>query len=126
MTVAAGVIRSQKVLVNGLKLDAMIGVHDHERGRPQPLVLDVEVELAPEPVAAIEATFNYEAVVQASRDIVGAGHIDLVETLVHRLASACLGHPAARRVRVRAMKPQALSPDAEAAGVEIVLERGEP
>ena len=123
MTVATGVIRSQKVLVSGLRLDAMIGVHDHERARLQPLVLDVEVDLAPEPVTDLASTFNYEAVIEASRDIVGRGHIDLVETLVLRLAEACLAQPAARRVRVRAMKPQALSPDAEAAGVEIVLER---
>ena len=58
-------IRSQKVLVRGLKLDAFIGVYDHEKVRAQPLVIDVEVDLAPHRVEGIEGTFNYEAVVAA-------------------------------------------------------------
>ena len=116
-------IRSQKVLVRGLKLDAFIGVHGHEKGRAQPLVLDVEVDLAPHPVEGLEGTFNYEAVVAAAREIVASGHIDLVETFAERLANACIGHDAARRVRVCILKPMALAPHADAAGVELVLEK---
>ena len=37
------VILSQKVLVRGLRLDAFIGIHDHERDRTQFLLVDVEV-----------------------------------------------------------------------------------
>ena len=126
MTTPSIVTRSQKVVVRGLRLEAMIGVHGHERARAQPLVLDVEVELAPEPVPDLSATFNYEAVVLAARNIIAGGHIDLVETLARSLAEACLGHAAARRVRVCVLKPKALAPDADAAGVEIVLERSAP
>lgn len=126
MTSPPIVTRSQKVVVRGLRLEAMIGVHEYERASAQPLVLDVEVELAPEPVPDLSATFNYETVVLAARNIIAGGHIDLVETLARSLAEACLRHAAACRVRVCVLKPQALAPDADAAGVEIVLERKAP
>ena len=38
------------VFVRGLEVEAAIGVHDHELGRTQPLVLDVELQLAPRSV----------------------------------------------------------------------------
>ena len=38
-------------------------------------------------------------------------------------AEACLAHDGACRVRVLVLKPEALAPDAEAAGVELILER---
>lgn len=126
MTNPASLLRSQKVLVRGLRLEAMIGIHDHERLSTQPLVVDVEVDLLDAPVEDISDTFNYELVVTAARDILERGHVDLVETFARRLASACLEPAAARRVRVLVLKPQALAPDAEAAGVEIVLERQTP
>ncbi|MFN7303152.1 dihydroneopterin aldolase [Phenylobacterium sp.] len=117
------VIRSQKVLVRGLRLEAFIGIHDHERDSSQLLLVDVEVDLGCERIEAISGAFNYEAVVLEARKIVSQGHIDLVETFAERLAAACLAHAPARRVRVCALKPSALAPEADAAGVEIVLER---
>jgi dihydroneopterin aldolase len=116
-------IRSQKVLVRGLKVDAFIGVHDHEKSCAQPLVIDVEIDLAPHRVEGLEGTFNYETVVAAALEIIASGHIDLVETFAERLASACIGQDAAQRVRVCILKPMALAPQADAAGVELVLER---
>jgi len=126
VSAASIVTQSQKVLVRGLRLQAMIGIHDHERACAQPLVLDVEVELAPEPVSDIAGTFNYEAVVEAARAILDRGHVDLVETFARSLAEACLEQATARRVRVCVLKPMALAPEADAAGVEIILERREP
>lgn len=117
------VIRSQRVLVRGLRLEAFIGIHDHEKDRSQLLLVDVEVDLSCERVEAIGGSFNYEAVVIEARKIVSQGHIDLVETFAELLAAACLTHEPARRVRVCALKPSALAPEADAAGVEIVLEK---
>ena len=74
------VIRSQKVLVRGLRLEAFIGIHDHERDSSQLLLVDVEVDLGCERIEAISGAFNYEAVVLEARKIVSQGHIDLVET----------------------------------------------
>lgn len=111
-----------KVYVRGLMIQAEIGVYPHERGRKQPLVVDVEVTLGPAPVAAIADTVNYEILANTARRLAADGHVDLVETYAERLAAACLALPRVISVRVCAEKPHAI-PDAAAAGVEVVAER---
>ncbi len=113
------------VFVRALTVEAEIGVHAHERGRRQPLVVDVELSVAPPPGGwrAIGETVNYERIAAHARAIAGAGHIGLVETFAWRLAQACLAEPRVLAARVRVEKPLALAPDALAAGVEVRLER---
>jgi len=112
-----------KVFVRGLPVDAEIGVHAHERGRRQPLIVDVELDVGPGGWRTIGETVNYERIVRHARALADSGHILLVETFAWRLARACLAEPRALRARVRVEKPHALAPKAEAAGVEIILER---
>lgn len=118
----APTLEAVTVFVRGLKIQAGIGVYDHEHGRLQPLVLDVTLELRPAPIDRLSDTVNYETVAQAARDIAAEGHIGLVESFAQRLAAACLEDPRVRRVAVRIDKPTALD-GAEAAGCEIVLAR---
>lgn len=110
------------VFVRGLRVEAGIGVHDHEQGRLQPLVIDVTLALAPAPVERLADTINYETVAQAARAIVDEGHVGLVETFAERLAAACLEDTRVRRCTVRIEKPGALEA-AAAAGCEVVLAR---
>ena len=110
------------VFVRGLQVEAGIGVHDHELGRLQTLVIDVTLELAPAPVERLSDTVNYETVAEAARAIVAEGHVGLVETFAGRLAVACLDDPRVRRCGVRIEKPGALD-GAAAAGCEVVLVR---
>jgi dihydroneopterin aldolase len=113
-----------KVFVRGLKVDAHIGVYDHEHGRVQPLVIDVELDVAASHCEALGDTVNYETIRTAAQDIAAAGHIDLVETFAERLAQACFDDHRVTRARVRVEKPLALAPHAAAAGVEITAVRG--
>ena len=118
--------RSATVFVRGLAVSAQIGVYAHEEGRSQPLVVDVEMDIAT-PAAgwrSIGETVNYERVGEHARAIAASGHIGLVETFAWRLAVACLAESLVTRVRVRVEKPMALAPQAEAAGVDITVERG--
>ena len=110
------------VFVRGLRVEAGIGVHDHELGRLQTLVIDVTLELAPAPVERLADTINYETVAQAARAIVAEGHVGLVETFAERLAASCLSDGRVRRCTVRIEKPGALD-GAAAAGCEVVLGR---
>ena len=111
------------VFMRGLEIEAEIGVHPHERGRTQPLRVDVTVELPPRRVAAIADTVNYELLAEYARALADRGHVELVETYAQELAAALLRETGAARVRVRVEKPQAL-PGAAAAGVEVELARG--
>lgn len=110
------------VFMRGLTLEAGIGIHDHELGRLQRLVIDVTLDLEPHPVERLGDTVNYETVAAAARTIVAEGHVGLVETFAQRLATACLADPRVRRCKVRIEKPGALD-GAAAAGCEVVLSR---
>lgn len=112
----------QRVFVRGLRLQAAIGVHAHEHGRTQPLLVDVDLDAELELDDRLASTINYETVVAAARQVLDGGHLHLVETFARWMAEACLEDGRVRRVRVRVEKPEAL-PDASAAGFELVLER---
>ena len=113
-----------KIFVTGVRLQAEIGVHPHERGRAQPLVVDVELDVPNAGSKRLRDTVNYETIVQAARDVAAQGHIMLVETFAEQLARACMADGRVTRARVRVEKPLALAPDAAGAGVEVTLVRG--
>jgi dihydroneopterin aldolase len=115
---------ASKIFVTGLKVQAQIGVYRHEIGRVQPLIVDVELDVPTTASDRLSETVNYETILQSAQEIAASGHIDLVETFAHRLANRCLEDIRVTRARVRIEKPLALAPDAVAAGVEIVVERG--
>src|SRR5579862_5563991 len=79
-----------KVFVRGLALEALIGVRAHERGQPQPLLVDVELDVAAGGWRRLADTVNYEHVARQARLIAASGHIGLVESFAHRLAMACM------------------------------------
>ena len=122
----SGAVRAlgSKVFVTGVRVQAEIGVYRHEIGRVQPLIVDVELDVATGSSDRLADTFNYEAILKAAQELAAQGHVDLVETFAHRLAARCLADPRVTRARVRIEKPLALAPHAVAAGVEIVLGRG--
>ncbi|HUO11320.1 MAG TPA: dihydroneopterin aldolase [Caulobacteraceae bacterium] len=113
-----------KVFVRGLKVDAHIGVYRHEMGRTQPLVVDVELDVAVSDWSRLSETVNYEVIAEKARRVAAEGHRGLVETFAHHLAEACFEEPRVTRARIRVEKPTALAPEAEAAGVEITAVRG--
>ena len=110
------------VFVRGLEVAAGIGVHDHELGRLQRLVIDVSLELTPAAIERLADTVNYETVAEAARAIAAEGHVGLVETFAERLAAAMLADDRVRRCTVRIEKPGALD-GAVAPGCELTLTR---
>ena len=110
------------VFVRGLEVEAGIGVHDHELGRLQRLVIDVSLDLAPVAIERLSDTINYETVAEAARTIVAEGHVGLVETFAERLAVSMLADERVRRCTVRIEKPGALA-GAAAPGCEVTLAR---
>ena len=113
-----------KVFVRGLKVDAHIGVYRHEEGRTQPLIIDVELDVAVTNWNSLAETVNYEVIAVAARKVAAQGHRGLVETFAHHLAEACFEDPRVTRARIRVEKPLALAPEAAGAGVEITAVRG--
>ncbi len=110
-----------QVIIEGLVLGANIGLFDHEYDAAQPVRFDVTVDVEPlEPNASHDSQniVRYDHIVSDIKAIIGAGHIDLVETLAEQVASACLGYSRAVQVQVGVLKLSAI-PEAEAVGVKI-------
>lgn len=122
----------RRIFLQGLELDARIGVHPHEREAPQPIVISIELAVRPwsegtQPVfmpppregdAVAREIVCYESLTRAITDIACSGHIDYVETLAAQVAETCLGDDRVTRVIVRIEKPSAIA-SARSAGVEI-------
>lgn len=107
------------VFMRGLTVEAEIGLYSHERGRRQPLRVEVEANLTPARVQGLSDTVNYELFAAVARRVAASGHIDLVEDYAQLVATECLAHPLVRRVRVRVEKPEALQ--GAVAGVEVIV-----
>lgn len=95
--------------VSGLGVEAAIGVHDHERGRRQPLSVDVQLDIGAGPVGELADTLDYEAVARIVRDLAAGEHIELVEVFAERVALACLEDGRVLAVRVKVDKPGAIA-----------------
>ena len=110
------------VFVRGLRIDANIGIHAHERGRRQPLVVECELTLRDQPVHHLSDTVDYDHITARAKANADVGHVELVEEYVERLAQDLMDDPRVRSVRVRAEKPEAIA-GAEAVGCEVLLTR---
>jgi dihydroneopterin aldolase len=112
------------VTVRGLVLMCKIGIRASERERTQRVRVSVDLDAANAfPGEDRRRIINYEKVVAAIRDIVGAGHIDLCEGLAERICTACFADRRVERVRVWVEK---LDVFADAEGVGAMIERTRP
>ncbi|KRD32125.1 dihydroneopterin aldolase [Lysobacter sp. Root916] len=113
------------VFIEGLEIEALIGIYDWERRIRQPLVFDLEMSFdnrIPAASDAIEHTLNYKAVSKRIIEYVSQSDFGLVETLAERVAAIVIEEFGVRRVRLKLSKPGAVR-GARAVGVSIVRER---
>ena len=113
------------VFVRDLVVQAEIGVHRHEKRGRQPvrINIDLTVKESGQPLDdRVENVVDYETLVEGVRALIGAGHINLVETLAEQIAGLALSDNRVLSTRVRVEKIQILK-DAESVGVEIERRR---
>lgn len=109
------------VFVRDLHIEAVIGVHRHEKVKPQPLLINIDIT-AQEVDAPLEdklsLVVDYELVVDGVRALIAEGHVKLVETLAERIAAFCLSDTRVLAARVRIEKLAAIA-GVRSVGVEI-------
>lgn len=116
--------RIRHVFVRDLELDANIGVYRREKGKLQPVRINLDLtveETEGEVDDKLENVVDYGAVVEAIKAILAAGHLNLVETLAERIAAHCLTDKRVKVARVRIEKLEVV-PEAASVGVEIERE----
>ena len=109
------------VFIEGLEIEALIGIYDWERRIRQPLVFDIEMAFdnrIPAASDAIGDTLNYTAVSKRVVQYVSESDFGLVETLAERVAAIILEEFGVQRVRLKLSKPGAVR-GARAVGVMI-------
>ena len=110
-----------RVRVKGLRLEAEVGVYDSERGRTQPVMVDLEAEVAADaahPGGALGEAVNYAALAETVRRIAAARHHDLLEDLAQSIADIIFSDARITRLAISIDKTTALA-DAESVGVSL-------
>jgi dihydroneopterin aldolase len=106
----------QQVLVSDIRIAAEIGVLSHERGRRQPLIVNVELTIVPVSRDSLAETIDYNYIVALAEELAGQP-IALIETFAQRMAQGCLKHAQVLRANVHVAKPAALTNGLAAARV---------
>lgn len=113
-----------KIFLDELKIDTIIGIWDWERKIRQTVIIDLEMSADIARAAAsdsVEDTLNYKSVAKRVQQFVGDSSFQLVETLAERIAGIIRDEFDVAWVKVRVHKPGAIRGSKD---VGIEIERG--
>ena len=114
-------VRSSRVLLDSLEVQADIGFHDYEVGRPQRLLVTVEIwleDVAPPDDDDPAAAWDYDYLRTEVQALAGARRYNLQETLAHAIYQRVAAMRGVKAVRVATAKPD-IYPEARGVGVEV-------
>ena len=114
-------VRSARILLEGLAVQADIGFHEFEVGAPQRLLVTVEIwldELTPPLDDDPERAWDYDFLRTEVQEIASARRYNLQETLAHAIFERVAAFRGIRALRLRLSKPD-VYPEAHGVGVEI-------
>ena len=114
-------VRSSRILLDRLEVQADIGFHDFEVGTPQRLLVTVEIwldEIGPPGDDRPDEAWDYDLLRCEILRIAGTRRYNLQETLVHAIYDRLAAMRAVKALRVKSAKPD-IYKDAQAVGVEI-------
>ena len=110
------------IFIEGLEIETIIGVYEHERDIKQKVVLDIEMTL-PESDASssddLRHTVDYDAVSKLVTSYVIDTQYQLIESLAEQVASLVLGAFATDSLKLKLYKPGAVK-NAKSVGLIIL------
>ncbi|MEY2802647.1 MAG: hypothetical protein RL513_2232 [Pseudomonadota bacterium] len=99
---------TQILTLTGLRFDANLGILDHEKAAPQPIRVDAELSLGTQPLLPhdddILHVLDYRKVRTIIIDECTAEHVNLLESLIGKLAARLMQLPGVIGVRVQIAK----------------------
>ena len=114
-------VRSSRVLLDSLEVQADIGFHDYEIGRPQRLLVTVEIwleDVAPPDDDDPSAAWDYDYLRTEVQALAGARRYNLQETLAHAIYQRVAAMRGVKALRVATAKPDIYA-EARGVGVEV-------
>jgi dihydroneopterin aldolase len=105
MTATTG---NQTLTLTGLRFEASLGILESEKLAPQPIQVDAELSLGEQPLLPrndeINHVLDYRKVRKIIIDECTAEHVNLLETLIGKLANRLMQLPGVQGVRVKIAK----------------------
>lgn len=114
-------VRSSKIMLDSLEVETDIGFHDFEIGKPQRLLVTVELwltDLDPPPDDDPRGAWDYDFLRNEVIRLAGARRYNLQETLVQAIYQRLSAMRGIAALRVSSAKPDIYA-DAAKVGVEI-------
>ena len=112
---------TDKIFIQALKVECIIGIFDWERKTPQRILIDLEFPADIRRAAAtdhIDDTVDYKRIAKRMLEYVSKSSFQLIETLAEKLAALLLAEFGLRSVTLRVSKPGAVR-GSKNVGVEI-------
>jgi 7,8-dihydroneopterin aldolase/epimerase/oxygenase len=119
-------VRSARIMLESLEVQADIGFHDFEVGAPQRLLVTIEIWLDDVSAPAEDdpdRAWNYDFLRAEVEEIASSRRFNLQETLAHAVFERLAAFRGVRALRLRTSKPD-VYPEAHGVGVEIASFRG--
>ena len=99
---------TQILTLTGLRFKANLGVLDHEKDAPQPIEVDAELNLGTQPLMPRDDDIHHVLDYRRVRSIIieecTAEHVNLLESLIGKVAARLMDLPGVLGVRVRIAK----------------------
>ena len=99
---------TQILTLTGLRFDANLGILESEKTAPQPILVDAELNLGTQPLMPSDDDINHVLDYRKVRQIIitecTAEHVNLLETLIGKLAHRLMLLPGVLGVRVKIAK----------------------
>ncbi|MCM8556453.1 dihydroneopterin aldolase [Sphingomicrobium sediminis] len=113
--------KTVRLFLDSLEVQIDIGFHDYEIGKPQRLLVSVEVWIDPARMPArdeeVEA-WNYDRLREAIENLACSGRFNLQESFLKALFDRVASMAGVEALRVRSVKPD-IYPKAQGVGVEL-------
>jgi 7,8-dihydroneopterin aldolase/epimerase/oxygenase len=109
------------IFIEGFTGQTVIGIHDTELHRPQPIVIDLHAGLVRSRACATDRigdTIDYGVVRERLQRLLAEHRVQLLEAFAETIAEILIGEFGARWVRVKVVKPRKFD-DVQAVGVQI-------
>lgn len=123
------IMTTRRIIFSCIKIDAYIGILEHERLATQPIHVDAEIDVDVTQKTddndigtVLDYRLLHEAIVQECT----RGHVNLLETLTEQVAMRLLAlFSETRSVKVRITKTSVF-PDSLGVGIEVLVHRASP
>lgn len=114
-----------RIFINNLTVETIIGIYDFERVTPQRITLHLEMSADIARAAStedIESTLNYKTLSETLTEFLQQSSFQLIETMAERVTEIVRDDFGVRWVKLTLHKPDALPGDID---VGVIIERGQ-